>query len=120
MTTMIGTSERGAQLAAHVEAVAVGQAEVEQHDVERRWPRSVERVAAGLDPVDLEALALEALGQRRGDGVVVLDDQYSHAAALSVGPAAAALSEVVDRPRRRLDLGSGRRSHRFTPAGHGR
>ena len=40
------------QLAAHVEAVAVGQAEVEQHHVEPRRRAAIERVAAGLHAVD--------------------------------------------------------------------
>ncbi len=78
---MIGTSERRPQLATHVEAVAVGQPEVEEHDIERALGGASERGFARLDPVDVETLALETLRERCRDGVVVLDDQHSHAAA---------------------------------------
>ena len=57
---MIGTSERAAQLAADVAAVAVGQAEVEQHEVGLGLVARVERVGSRRGDQRLEALALRS------------------------------------------------------------
>ena len=82
---MIGTSER-ARSSRHTSKPSRSGRPRSSSTTSNVGARGVrERVAAGLDPVDVEALALEALGERRGDGVVVLDDQDSHAAALSGG-----------------------------------
>jgi len=91
----------GAQLAAHVEAVDVGEAEVEQHHVDGMVVGVVEaaseRVGTGLHPVDVEALALEPLRERGGDGVVVFDDQYSHGTSSRARRASRRAPSRVDR-----------------------
>ena len=72
---MIGTLDRAAQLAADREAVGVGQAEVEQHEV---GLGRLERPRPVADALDGEALAPQALGERLGDRVLVLDEQELH------------------------------------------
>jgi hypothetical protein len=64
---------RGADAAADVEAVDVGQPQVEHHEVRvarRRWGR-----AAAGEPGDRVALALEHPHEAGGDRVVVLHEQ---------------------------------------------
>ena len=64
----IGTSRAAPQLAADVAAVAVGQREVEQHEVGRRSARRARSASAAVArPSRLEALALERLRERLGD-----------------------------------------------------
>ena len=62
-----------AHLPAEVEAGAVGQAHVEHDEVRRLVARVGDAAAAGGLPVDVEALAADALDQALGDGGVVLD-----------------------------------------------
>ena len=64
-----------AQLAADGEPVDVGQAEVEQDEVGRR---RVERLLPRRDARHLEALRAQALDERLGDRVLVLDDEQVH------------------------------------------
>ena len=69
-----------AQPAADRVAVDVGQAQVEQDEVGRRRG---ERLRAGRGALDREALAAQALGERLGDRVLVLDEQDLHARILA-------------------------------------
>ena len=78
---MIGTSRTLAQPPADVEAVDVGQAQVEQDEVGRR---GLESAVARRDARDVEALPAQPCHERLGDRVLVLDDQDVHAS--SVGP----------------------------------
>ena len=97
---MIGTSERARSSRHTSKPSRSGRPRSSSTTSKSPCALAVERVAAGLDPVDLEALALEPLGEGRGDGVVVLDDQDSHgSAALSrSGAGEAASGESVDTP----------------------
>jgi hypothetical protein len=75
----------GPHPAAHLEAVEVGEAQVEQDDV---GPRSTLResrqhLVATLHALDVEALSGQPFGQRRRDRLVVLDDQDQHVPTLS-------------------------------------
>ena len=71
----------GAEPAAHLVAVHVGQAEVEQHEIDgARLQGHLERGPPGGDPPGRVALAPEALDQRLGDGVVVFDQEELHPA----------------------------------------
>ena len=70
---MIGISDRSAQRATDVGAVDVGQAEVEQHQVD--VGDRLERGAAGPHRDDVEALAFEALHERYRDRFLVLDEE---------------------------------------------
>jgi signal transduction histidine kinase len=77
-----------ADLSAQVAAVAVGQHDVEQDDV---GLDPVERLARALDGarhLRVEPVALEMLGERLGDGLLVLDDQDAgfHASDGIAGP----------------------------------
>ena len=69
----------GQALRAHgprdVEAVHVGQAEVEHEDV--RLADLLQRALAGAMGADLVALAPEGSGEGLGDGGVVLDEKHS-------------------------------------------
>ena len=70
--------EDGADAAAQVEAVPVGQAEIEQHHV-RATVEEFEGAARGVCQVDLEAVPPEHRRQRRRDVYVVLHDEQAHA-----------------------------------------
>ena len=73
---MIGTSERRAQLAADVAPVAVGQHQVEQHEVRARRARRRASASASVARDDrLEALARERARERLGDRRLVLDEE---------------------------------------------
>ena len=72
---MIGHVRAGPQLAADGEAVDVGQPDVEQHEV---GGRRVERLLPGRDARHLEPLREQALDERLGDRVFVLDDEQVH------------------------------------------
>ena len=63
------------QLTADGEAVDVRQPEVEQHEVGRLCG---EGIRPGRDADDVEPLAPQALGERHGDRIVVLDEQDVH------------------------------------------
>jgi len=63
-----------AQLAAHVDAVDVGQPQVEQDEVGRRTGQA-EGIAAGLRPADGRAVPGERLYEGAADGLVVFDDE---------------------------------------------
>ena len=65
----------GAQRAADVAAVAVGQREVEQHEVGRTRTSGVQRARRRGGDRGLEALALEQPRERLGDRCLVLDDE---------------------------------------------
>ncbi len=65
----------GADRAADVAAVAVGQVEVEQDQVRLEGLLQLERARGGRGDVRLEPLALERLGERSGDRLLVLDEQ---------------------------------------------
>src|SRR5262249_36504592 len=72
----------GPQLPAHLVAVEVGQAEVEQHEVHAVGGQGV---AAGGDVGDREPGPLQAPDQGYGDGLVVLDDQQVHGKSMAGG-----------------------------------
>ena len=82
MTTTTGVSQPRARSAAEqVEAVDVGQPEVEQDDV--RSPGvlglgPIERLGARRDPVDSKARGIETSPQERGDAHLVLDEEHPH------------------------------------------
>ncbi len=80
---MIGTDDAARTLPAELGAVHVGQTEIEQHEV--GTVEVQQRVGARRDSTGGEAGALEALDQRRGDGVVVLDDQQVHGSSMNDG-----------------------------------
>lgn len=61
---------------ADVEAIRVGQAEVEQGDVVRALVRR--RRAARGHPLDLEAVAQQSAPERFGDRLVVFHQEYAH------------------------------------------
>ena len=65
----------GADRAADVAPVAVGQVEVEQDQVGLEALGQLERAGRGARDVGLEALAGERLGERLGDRALVLDEQ---------------------------------------------
>ena len=65
----------GAQLAAHLEAVAVGEAQVEQHEIVLGRRDGIRRVR---DPRDVEPLALQPVRERLGDRLLILDKQDPH------------------------------------------
>ena len=65
----------GADRAADVAAVAVGQVEVEQDQVGVEALGQLERAGGGAGDVRLEALAGERLGERLRDRALVLDEQ---------------------------------------------
>nr|WP_240522131.1 hypothetical protein [Amycolatopsis vastitatis] len=74
-----------AQPLAQVDAVAVGQAEVEQDHVRRgRGQGRGQGRGPGRGMVGGEAVAAEPFAQRLGDPLVVLDDQYPHLTSLSL------------------------------------
>ena len=64
-----------ADATADVEAVEVGQAQVEQHDV---GGRRGQRLVSRRGPHDGEAFAPQTLGERDRDRVVVFDEQDIH------------------------------------------
>ena len=74
-----------AQRAQHVEAAApllrVGQAEVEQHEVEALRRERRVRGPRVVDPVDRIALVAQGLAQAVADHAVVFDQQQSHGVA---------------------------------------
>ena len=65
----------GADRAADVAAVAVGQVEVEQDQVGLELLLQLQRAGGRGGDVRLEPLALERLGERGGDRLLVLDEQ---------------------------------------------
>jgi hypothetical protein len=65
----------GTELAADGEAVHVGKAEVEQHEV---GAGRLQRGATGRGALDVEPFASQPVGERLGDRVLVLDDQDLH------------------------------------------
>ena len=73
-----------AQPATQLEAVEVGEAEVEQHDVGVRavLVEVVERAPAGVAVADREPFTLEAPDEGHRDVVVVLDEEHVHAKAV--------------------------------------
>jgi hypothetical protein len=68
---------------ADLQAVQVGQTEVEQNEV---CLPSVEGSLSRRGAVDLESLPREALEQRLGNRVLVLDDQNSHESMVAAAP----------------------------------
>ena len=71
-----------AQAAADLEAVDVGQAQVEQDEI---GSARLERRLPGGGTLDLEAFPLEPFDERLGDRVLVLDDQELHVAMRRTG-----------------------------------
>ena len=63
------------QAPAHVVAVEVGKAQVEQNEVGRR---SVQGILTGRDAPHTEPFAFQAFGERLRYRVLVLDDQHVH------------------------------------------
>ena len=74
---MTGTSGLP-QLAQHGQAVAVGQAEIEQDDVD--VTRRLRHEGGQLHVYDVEPVAPQARDERLGDREVVLDDEHLHPA----------------------------------------
>ena len=68
------------KLATHVVPVHVGQAQVEQHDVTNV---SVHRCRPGGDVADFETLTRQRLDERAGNRLVILNQQYLHAAIIA-------------------------------------
>ena len=66
-----------AQLAAEVEAVAVGQHQVEDQRVEARRGEAAARLREAAGRLDLEAGAAEVLDQHRGQAGVVVDKKQA-------------------------------------------
>jgi hypothetical protein len=62
----------GPQLPAYLNAVQVGQAQVQQHQIEVRFGGRVQRAPAGALPPDLVAVCTQARLQHAADGLVVL------------------------------------------------
>ena len=62
----------------HLQAVHIGQHEVENHQVVIGGVRMLQRHAAGSRRVHRVARALKAAAQKVGDTFFVLDDQNSH------------------------------------------
>lgn len=73
-----GEGRVGAEAAAHLVAVDVGEAEIEQHDVRSLAIDLGECAGAVGGAPHGEPLSLEATGEGLGDGVVVLDQQHVH------------------------------------------
>jgi hypothetical protein len=70
-----GHGRPGTQLAAHRQAVHVGQADVEQDEV---GLASRQRRAPGGRALDVESFPPEPFGERLGDRVLVFDEQHLH------------------------------------------
>ena len=68
----------GAEPAAEVEAVAVGESEVEAHDVVGRGDGGLGRRLEGDDEVDGVVVAAQAAGEEGPEVRVVLDDEHPH------------------------------------------
>ena len=81
---MIGTPRAGADRAADVAAVAVGQVEVEQDQVGLERSGQLERAGGGGGDVRLEALAGERLGERLRRSTLVLDEQDAGAIGIAM------------------------------------
>ncbi len=64
------------QRAAHLGAGQPGQHQVEQHEVGAGPVEAGQRVRAGAGDRDLVALAAQHVGQRVGERLLVLDDEY--------------------------------------------
>ena len=67
-----------AQRPAHLVAVDAGQEDVEHDRVVGALPGPPQAVVAVVGDVDVEALGREAVGDRRREELLVLDDQNSH------------------------------------------
>ena len=65
-----------ADLAQNLDAVAVGQSEIEQHQVEGMLGHSRQPFAAVVGGLDLVAFKLQQSLQRFADGGFVVDDQH--------------------------------------------
>src|SRR5207247_480284 len=62
----------------HVQAVQVGQAEIQDHERDAGVREAPERVPAGLRPFDGIAMGAEPFVEERRDALFVLDDQKLH------------------------------------------
>src|SRR6478672_462620 len=62
--------------AAHLDAVEIGQSEVEQHELGPVADRELERVGTGRRPEDLESLGAQRTGERPPDRGIVLDHEH--------------------------------------------
>jgi hypothetical protein len=70
-----------AQPAQHLEAVDIGQPDVEDHEIEALARRRLDRQLAARHHVDRIALGTQDAGKALVQGSVVLDDQDAHAGA---------------------------------------
>ena len=77
MRIRIGTSSSLAQRARDVEAVDLGQAEIEDHEIGSERMRLLEAVGAVGGGAHLVALHAQRALQRLGDVVVILDDEHA-------------------------------------------
>ena len=79
----------GAQFAAHLVAVAIGKAQIEQHEIVLGRSDGIRR---SRDPRDVEARPAQAGREGLGDRLLVLDKQYAHAEIVT--EAASGLAEI--------------------------
>ena len=59
----------------HVEATAVGQHQVEQHQLNGGFAQYLPRFAQGMRQLHLEAVTFERVSQRLQDGRFIVDEQ---------------------------------------------
>ena len=79
VTMMTGVaSPRAAQLAQHLEPVAPGQAEVEQHEIEARRAQRLGGAASVAHAVDRIAVLPERRAQALGDHPIIFHDEHAH------------------------------------------
>ena len=72
---MIGTLDVGASPRQTSRPGAVGQPDVEQDEIGAKRPAALEPVGDGVHDLGVEAVALERLGERSGDRLLVLDQE---------------------------------------------
>ena len=85
-----------AQAAGHLEAVEVGQHDVEHDQVGPALLDGGQRLATGRGPLDLEAVVAEGEGDQLGDVLLVVDGQHEGLRAARVGHAITSVAVVPD------------------------
>ena len=73
----------GAQRAQNIASVAVGQQEVQQHQIELFIPHEFHGIAAGGGALHRVAFRTQPFGDEGSDAVFVLDEQDPHVASSS-------------------------------------
>ena len=73
---MIGTRRPGADALDHLGAVHVGQAEIDDHQIDRPQRRRADRFGAGAGLVHDEAVEFETGAQEAADLNLVVDDEH--------------------------------------------